>query len=110
MCQPRSQRLALVPRKPGLRCLRGPLGSEYFGALGGRARGAASGNDQPLAKEIRRMEYVISIFLFGVIITFIVIVGMARAAEFSKQESAGHLEIDHVPKDWDAVPEPRREG
>ena len=50
------------------------------------------------------MEYVICIFLLGVIVTFIVIVGLARAAEFSKQESAAHLEIDHVPKDWDAVP------
>ena len=51
------------------------------------------------------MEYVICIFLLGVIVTFIVIVGLARAAEFSRQESATHLEIDHLPKDWSTVPE-----
>ena len=40
------------------------------------------------------MDYLIVIFLLGVIVTFIVIVGLARAAEFSKKESARHLEID----------------
>ena len=52
------------------------------------------------------MDYVICIFLLGVIVTFVVVVGLARAAEFAKAESAGHLEIDAIPKDWDAVPEP----
>lgn len=51
------------------------------------------------------MEYVISIFLLGVIVSFIVIVGLARAAEFSKQLSAEHLAIDDVPPDWSTVPE-----
>ncbi len=53
------------------------------------------------------MEYVICIFLLGVIVTFIVIVGLARAAEFAKEESAKHLEIDRVPADWSTVPGPR---
>ncbi len=52
------------------------------------------------------MDYVIAIFLLGVIVTFIVIVGLARAAEFAKTETATHLEIDPVPKDWDLVPPP----
>jgi len=36
------------------------------------------------------MEYLITIFLLGVIVTFIVIVGLARAAEFAHAESAEH--------------------
>lgn len=52
------------------------------------------------------MEYLISIFILGVIVSFVVVVGLARAAEFAKAESAGHLEIDPVPRDWDLVPEP----
>ena len=50
------------------------------------------------------MDYVICIFLLGLIVTFIVIVGLARAAEFAKAESAGRVEIDPVPKDWDLTP------
>lgn len=50
------------------------------------------------------MDYVICIFLLGLIVTFIVVVGLARAAEFAKSESATHLEIDHIPKDWDLTP------
>lgn len=50
------------------------------------------------------MDYVICIFLLGVIVSFVVVVGLARAAEFAKQESAGRLEIDHIPKDWDLTP------
>jgi len=51
------------------------------------------------------MDYVICIFFLGVIVTFVVVVGLARAAEFSKADSADRLEIDHVPKDWDLTPE-----
>ncbi len=50
------------------------------------------------------MDYVICIFLPGVIVTFIVIVGLARAAEFAKAESAERVEIDPIPKDWDLTP------
>ncbi len=50
------------------------------------------------------MDYVIVIFLLGLIVTFIVIVGLARAAEFARAESATRLEIDSVPKDWDLTP------
>ncbi len=50
------------------------------------------------------MDYLICIFLLGLIVTFIVIVGLARAAEFAKTESAGRLEIDSIPKDWDLTP------
>lgn len=52
------------------------------------------------------MEYVIAIFLLGVTVTFIVVVGLARAAEFARTESSRHLEIDPVPKDWNLSPEP----
>ncbi len=52
------------------------------------------------------MDYVICIFLLGVIVSFVVVVGLARAAEFSKEDSAGKLEIDEVPKDWELAPEP----
>jgi len=45
------------------------------------------------------MEYLITIFLLGVIVTFIVIVGLARAAEFAHAESAEHLELDSLPED-----------
>ena len=51
------------------------------------------------------MDYLICIFLLGLIVTFVVIVGLARAAEFARSESARHLEIDPVPKDWDLTPE-----
>ncbi|MBA2622934.1 MAG: hypothetical protein H0U88_04850 [Chthoniobacterales bacterium] len=51
------------------------------------------------------MDYIICIFLLGLIVTFVVVVGLARAAEFAKAESAERLEIDAVPKDWDTVPE-----
>ncbi len=54
------------------------------------------------------MDYLIVIFLLGLIVTFVVIVGLARAAEFAKTESAGRLEIDPVPKDWDLSPPPDR--
>lgn len=50
------------------------------------------------------MDYVICIFLLGLIVTFIVIVGLARAAEFAKAESAQHLEIDRLPPDLDLAP------
>ncbi len=50
------------------------------------------------------MDYAICIFFLGVIVSFIVVVGLARAAEFAKTESAQHLEIDPVPKDWDLTP------
>jgi len=50
------------------------------------------------------MDYIICIFLLGVIVTFVVIVGLARAAEFAKAESAGRVEIDPIPKDWDLTP------
>ncbi len=50
------------------------------------------------------MEYLICIFLLGLIVTFIVVVGLARAAEFAKREAAARVEIDPVPKDWDLVP------
>ena len=52
------------------------------------------------------MDYVICIFLLGLIVTFVVVVGLARAAEFAKAESAQHLEIDPVPEDLDLAPEP----
>ena len=55
------------------------------------------------------MDYLICIFLLGLIVTFIVIVGLARAAEFAKADSAERVEIDPVPKDWDLAPsEPQR--
>ncbi len=54
------------------------------------------------------MDYLICIFLLGVIVTFIVIVGLARAAEFAKAESAQRFEIDGIPKDWDATPSDAR--
>ncbi len=54
------------------------------------------------------MDYAIVIFLLGLIVTFVVIVGLARAAEFAKAESAGRLEIDPVPKDWNLTPPPEQ--
>jgi hypothetical protein len=51
------------------------------------------------------VDYVICIFLLGLIVTFVVIVGLARAAEFARSESSRHLEIDPVPEDWDLTPE-----
>lgn len=53
------------------------------------------------------MEYLIAIFLLGCIVTLVVIVGLARAAEFAHAESAQHLEIDPVPPDFDLVPPQR---
>lgn len=53
------------------------------------------------------MDYVICIFILGFIVTFIVIVGLARAAEFAHSETAGRLEIDPVPEDWNLTPEPK---
>ena len=50
------------------------------------------------------MDYLICILLLGVIVTFIVIVGLARAAEFARAESAGRVELDPIPKDWDLTP------
>ncbi len=50
------------------------------------------------------MEYLICIFLLGLMVTFVVIVGLARAAEFAKAETAEHLEIDHIPADFDLAP------
>ena len=50
------------------------------------------------------MDYVICIFLLGLIVSFIVVVGLARAAEFAKAESAERLEIDHVPEDLNLNP------
>ena len=49
------------------------------------------------------MDYLICIFFLGLIVTFIVVVGMARAAEFAKAESAERLEIDPVPEDWETA-------
>ncbi len=53
------------------------------------------------------MDYVISIFLLGLIVTFVVVVGLARAAEFAKAESAERLEIDSIPEGLDLAPEAR---
>lgn len=50
------------------------------------------------------MDYLICIFFLGLIVTFIVVVGLARAAEFAKAESAGRLEIDPVPENWETAP------
>lgn len=50
------------------------------------------------------MEYLIVIFLLGLIVTFVVVVGLARAAEFAHAESAEHLEIDALPKEWQSEP------
>ena len=46
------------------------------------------------------MDYVIAIFLLGVIVTFIVVVGLARAAEFARSDSAQRLTIDPLPPEW----------
>ena len=46
------------------------------------------------------MDYVIAIFLLGLIVTFIVVVGLARAAEFVRADSAERLELDPFPSDW----------
>ena len=53
------------------------------------------------------MEYLIAIFLLGLIVIFVVIVGLARAAEFAHAESAEHLEIDALPNDWKSEPAPK---
>ncbi len=54
------------------------------------------------------MDYVICIFLLGLIVTFVVIVGLARAAEFAKAESAEHLQIDAIPAGLDLAPDPNK--
>lgn len=55
------------------------------------------------------MDYAICIFLLGLIVTFVVIVGLARAAEQSHLGSADRLEIDPLPADWaDNEPAPAR--
>jgi hypothetical protein len=51
------------------------------------------------------MEYLIAIFLLGLIVVFVVIVGLARAAEFARTESSRYLQIDPVPEDWNLSPE-----
>ncbi len=50
------------------------------------------------------MDYIICIFLLGLIVTFVIVVGLARAAEFAKAESAERLEIDPIPEDFNLVP------
>ncbi len=54
------------------------------------------------------MDYLICIFLLGLIVTFVVIVGLARAAEFAKAESAERLEIDPVPEGLELAPDPSK--
>ena len=54
------------------------------------------------------MDYLICIFFLGLIVTFVVIVGVARAAEFARAESAERLEIDPVPEDLDLAPDPAK--
>jgi hypothetical protein len=56
------------------------------------------------------MEYLISIFLLGCVVSFVVIVGLARAAEFFHAESSQHLQIDPVPPNFDLAPDPNAEG
>ncbi len=46
------------------------------------------------------MDYLIVILLLGLIVTFIVVLGLARAAEFAHSQSATRLEIDPLPSDW----------
>ena len=46
------------------------------------------------------MDYVVGIFFLGLAVTFVVIVGLARAAEFARSESAERLEIDPLPESW----------
>ncbi len=50
------------------------------------------------------MDYLICIFLLGLMVTFIVVVGLARAAEFAKAQSAERVEIDPIPADWNLTP------
>ena len=50
------------------------------------------------------MDYLIPIFGLGLIVTFVVVVGLARAAEFARSSSAERLEIDSVPEDLELVP------
>lgn len=54
------------------------------------------------------MSYLISIFLLGCIVSFVVVVGLARAAEFAKTESSRRLEIDPVPADLELAPDDDR--
>lgn len=49
------------------------------------------------------MDYLICIFLLGCIVTFVVIVGLARAAEFARTDSSQHLQIDPLPADFNLV-------
>jgi hypothetical protein len=46
------------------------------------------------------MEYIAGIFFLGLAVTLVVIVGLARAAEFARSESAERLEIDPLPENW----------
>jgi hypothetical protein len=46
------------------------------------------------------MDYIVAIFFLGLAVTFVVIVGLARAAEFARSESAQRLEIDPLPESW----------
>ncbi len=50
------------------------------------------------------MDYIICIFFLGLMVSFIVVVGLSRTAEFAKAESAGRLEIDSIPQDWNSAP------
>jgi hypothetical protein len=46
------------------------------------------------------MNYIVAIFFLGLAVSFVVIVGLARAAEFARSESAERLEIDPLPESW----------
>jgi hypothetical protein len=50
------------------------------------------------------MNYVVAIFFLGLAVTFVVIVGLARAADFARSESAERLEIDPLPESWTNSP------
>jgi hypothetical protein len=54
------------------------------------------------------MDYIIAIFLLGLIVTFVVVVGLARAAEFARVDSAQRLEIDPLPDEWNELAPPKR--
>lgn len=82
------------------RCWLSIVRTSFRASIGCRT-GEAMG-DQPVPWEV--MNHPIVIFFLGAIVTLIVIVGLARAAEFAKTEFAGRLEIDSIPKDWDLTP------
>ncbi len=52
------------------------------------------------------MDYLIAIFLLGLIVTFVVVVGLARAAEMAREQSSRRLEIDPLPAEWRDVVSP----